>query len=1008
MTPGSASDYARDIPPALHGEIVRSGLLSRLDLRWQTPITTIVAGAGFGKSTVVAQARRLQSLAPDGLEVYHRCDDGDEAASRLAASIVRSVDRDRATSREPVDSVLDALASVAPVPVCLILDDVHELPEGSSGAQLVSDLLERLPHDAHLVLVGRRLPALRIAHLQAADAVLHIDAGELSFSSAELREIAGQAGRPFESVERLGGWPALVRLTLTAPVGASRQYLWDEVVTNLDPDLRATLPFLALAGELDRHDIERLVGHEVDPERLAARIPLVGLSDRGSVRCHQLWRDVANRVWERRDVEEARRAVVELLLAGGQVVRAGSVAVDGRDMELLGRPAVALVSTTIGAFPADTGERWLRELGVHGPVDEPGVELLRVATMQAGNPHDPDIAVALDTLLTGENVPAPIMIPALAVGGIAAHAITDVAWLQQLVERARRFAADQDEPIARLVLAGISAAAAELDGDVARGLADIEAIYPGASLGDTVARFYVHLLILDGRADDAIPIADSIAAGGHRIGASRYPAFARWCAGDPSGMLHHSDLDPEVGTNDRFRFAYNAHNVPICGCLGRVDILTAALAELRLASYGSPKDRAQMMVAEAFADIMRGDEPAAAARYAEHLAEFPSADLMSAVHLRRYPAIGFVLHPDDDDLWDRAGLGPTLRRQLDVGQLLVQLRDGSVDAFPELPSSNLILTSLPLPWSTELIARAHALGHTEARSRFTDLVSMTDGRAHDELRAQIDEARLPGAGEDLVRLVRRPSSTVVRLELLEGMRMLVDGEPVEPPELRRRRVREILGLLIVEGPMTRGQIIECVWPDRDGTTASRNLRVTLSYVRRVLEVGGASAGAQLTDSGETLSLSRVPMLETDLWDLRAAAADLAVARQHGDALAIEDALHRIVALGTHDPLPDLVDIVAVRSTIEWCRAESLDAILSLGERRLTQGRAAEALALANSARSVSVWSERAGRLAIAAQLLCGDTEHAAVEAERLREMLDDLGVEADDRTQLLLTRARGA
>ena len=54
--------------PALTGELARPHLVPRLAARWSVPVTAVVAGAGFGKSTFLAQACRADAVAPPGIQ----------------------------------------------------------------------------------------------------------------------------------------------------------------------------------------------------------------------------------------------------------------------------------------------------------------------------------------------------------------------------------------------------------------------------------------------------------------------------------------------------------------------------------------------------------------------------------------------------------------------------------------------------------------------------------------------------------------------------------------------------------------------------------------------------------------------------------------------------------------------------------------------------------------------------------------------------------------------------
>jgi len=52
------------LPRALDIEIPRLRLVRLLEGRWDRPVTLLVAGPGFGKTTVLAQAVRAHQAAP--------------------------------------------------------------------------------------------------------------------------------------------------------------------------------------------------------------------------------------------------------------------------------------------------------------------------------------------------------------------------------------------------------------------------------------------------------------------------------------------------------------------------------------------------------------------------------------------------------------------------------------------------------------------------------------------------------------------------------------------------------------------------------------------------------------------------------------------------------------------------------------------------------------------------------------------------------------------------------
>src|SRR5262245_40170772 len=112
------------LPPApLRDELVRSRLVELLAVRYDVPVTTVVAGAGFGKTTALAQAIRANDAAPRGIDAWVACEAGDEDAGRLSSAIVSALG---VTMRRgsPLDRVLGALGSVVPVDVCVVMDDL--------------------------------------------------------------------------------------------------------------------------------------------------------------------------------------------------------------------------------------------------------------------------------------------------------------------------------------------------------------------------------------------------------------------------------------------------------------------------------------------------------------------------------------------------------------------------------------------------------------------------------------------------------------------------------------------------------------------------------------------------------------------------------------------------------------------------------------------------------------------------------------------------------------------
>ncbi|HEX5297975.1 MAG TPA: hypothetical protein VFW50_13390 [Streptosporangiaceae bacterium] len=173
-TPGEPSSAAAlpaqpaALPRALDVELPRLRLVRLLEGRWDRAVTLLVAGAGFGKTTVLAQAVRAHQVAPRGIDVWVSCEaayedpacfarallgaicagavsagavsPGAVSAGAVSPGAVSAGRGPRGPGRRTAPGardVIDALIRRAPLEVCLLLDDVHEIPPGSPGADLL-------------------------------------------------------------------------------------------------------------------------------------------------------------------------------------------------------------------------------------------------------------------------------------------------------------------------------------------------------------------------------------------------------------------------------------------------------------------------------------------------------------------------------------------------------------------------------------------------------------------------------------------------------------------------------------------------------------------------------------------------------------------------------------------------------------------------------------------------------------------------------------------------------
>lgn len=277
--------------PALPAETLpRERLLNWLGSKSEKRVVYVIAEAGFGKTTLVADYLRRSRLRT----FWYRLDEEDTdglAFLRYFVAACRSVDPgafnrsnallsddslesvDQATVLETVTSDLGALGST---PSVLVLDDFYAAASGEAVCEVLEHLIEALPAGVQTIVISRRRPDLAVAALRAHGQLAELEREELRFEELEtgrlFRDFYHQpldAGVLHDLQERTDGWVASLQLVRTAVEGRSpRQvrnfvnslsgaegnlydYLAEEVVGELDPALRDFLVRSAILEDLE-------------------------------------------------------------------------------------------------------------------------------------------------------------------------------------------------------------------------------------------------------------------------------------------------------------------------------------------------------------------------------------------------------------------------------------------------------------------------------------------------------------------------------------------------------------------------------------------------------------------------------------------------------------------------------------------------------------------------------------------------------------------------------------
>lgn len=211
MTAAAASTalpaFRHEAPNVGDRVLPRERLQEVLKGRFARRLTVVTAGAGFGKTTLLAQVVVANQAEPIGDDVWLRLEPADRDPDHLLGGLARSLlgptDERGITS---VNDLVELVWTRAPTPVCLVLDDTHQLdqPEGGGSAwATVRSLLDHLPTNGSILLAGRTPPDVPVSRLRASDAAVVLDEEAMAFTEAERRELGEMHGLPDEVVDEL-------------------------------------------------------------------------------------------------------------------------------------------------------------------------------------------------------------------------------------------------------------------------------------------------------------------------------------------------------------------------------------------------------------------------------------------------------------------------------------------------------------------------------------------------------------------------------------------------------------------------------------------------------------------------------------------------------------------------------------------------------------------------------------------------------------------------------------
>ncbi|MBD9516137.1 LuxR C-terminal-related transcriptional regulator [Pseudomonas sp. PDM22] len=218
-------------PPRISSHCIpREHLLERLQEAGHSRLFLVTGGAGFGKTTLLAQWR--QALLKEGAAVvWLTLSADDNSLEAFHANLVGSLRQAGVLDDTEVSpaSVLDEGAQLIPAllinqlarigdELYLIVDDFH-LATDARIARLIQALLDSAPHNLHLVLSTRQAAELQLGRCRARGDLCELDCAELTFDFRESHAFLRANLDPTINVdaahalhEQTNGWPIGLQL----------------------------------------------------------------------------------------------------------------------------------------------------------------------------------------------------------------------------------------------------------------------------------------------------------------------------------------------------------------------------------------------------------------------------------------------------------------------------------------------------------------------------------------------------------------------------------------------------------------------------------------------------------------------------------------------------------------------------------------------------------------------------------------------------------------------------
>jgi LuxR family maltose regulon positive regulatory protein len=453
-------------------------------------LVLLSAPPGSGKSILVAQwsATEAESRVFAWVTLGRYDNDPVSLWTMIVSALARAqagIDgarllRTLAVPRPDIENVLlpQLLGQLSehPTPAVLVLDDLHVIKEPTIYRQ-IELFLDNLPPTLQLAVLTRTDPLLPVARYRTAGSIVEVRMPDLRFTRKELDKLIRRASgfrltdTELDALcEHTEGWPAgayLAALSLREAsdpaafigefAGSNRyvvDYLWEEVVTPLPPDVRR---FLLRTSILDRFTatlceaVAEVTQAEAIIERLdRSNLFLVSLdSNRRWYRYHHLFREALHDQLLRTEGEQIstlHRRAGKWLADHGFVNDAIEHIVAAGDFDRAGEIIAAHWIAHLNAGRIATVNAWLKLIGDERISSHPAIAI--TAAWIAVSTGDRDAArhwlAAAERV--GHNGPLPDGTRSLESAAAMLRCVYGIGGIKQLVAAAETAAATETDP----------------------------------------------------------------------------------------------------------------------------------------------------------------------------------------------------------------------------------------------------------------------------------------------------------------------------------------------------------------------------------------------------------------------------------------------------------------------------------------------------------------------------------------------------------------------------------